>query len=144
MAWSPEMSAKQSMATQGCRIVKAVCRCHRKRFDAPIYGAIRHIFCWLLTSIAMTKATLVLRSRTAFHHGVVEMVVWAVEEPVPPSWHRFKCRWVFVRHGQRLVGYDNEGGKGDHKHLGSRQMDCKFVDIDTFINDFLRHVEMQA
>jgi hypothetical protein len=92
----------------------------------------------------MADATLVLHSKTAAHQGLVEMVVWAVAEPVPPSLHRFKYRLVFVRRGERLVGYDNERGKGDHKHLGSRQMDYQFVDIDTLINDFLRDVEQQA
>jgi hypothetical protein len=92
----------------------------------------------------MADATLVLHTKTAVHQGVVEMVIWAVEQPVPPSSHRFKYRLVFVRQGQRLVGYDNERGKGDHKHLGSRQMAYKFVDIDTLIQDFLRDVEKQA
>jgi Family of unknown function (DUF6516) len=92
----------------------------------------------------MPNATLVLRSKTAAHHGVVEMVIWSVEQPVPPSSHRFKYRLVFVRDGERLVGYDNERGKGDHKHLGSRQMAYKFVDVDTLITDFLRDVEKQA
>jgi hypothetical protein len=92
----------------------------------------------------MPDATLVLRSKTATHQGVVEMVIWAVKRPVPPSSHGFKYRLVFVRYGERLVGYDNERGKGDHKLLGSRQMAYKFVDIDTLINDFLRDVEKQA
>jgi Family of unknown function (DUF6516) len=97
---------------------------------------------WQPTSMA--GATLVLRSRTAVNRGVVEMVVWAVEHPVPSSQHRLKYRLVFVRDVQRLVGYDNEGGKGDRKHLGSRQLAYKFIDINTLINDFLRDVEKQA
>ena len=69
------------------------------------------------------------------------MVVWQVPEPVPPSEHPFKYRLVFVRDGERVVGYDNERGKGDHKHLGQRELRYKFVDIDTLIADFLRDVE---
>jgi hypothetical protein len=92
----------------------------------------------------MPEATLVLRSKTATHQGVVEMVIWAVKRPVPLSSHGFKYRLVFVRHGERLVGCDNERGKGDHKHLGSRQMAYRFVDINTLINEFLTGVEKQA
>lgn len=69
------------------------------------------------------------------------MVVWQVPQPVPPSEHPFKYRLVFVREGQRLVGYDNERGKGDHKHLGQRELSYSFVDIETLVADFLRDVE---
>lgn len=40
-----------------------------------------------------------------------------------------------------MVGYDNERGKGDHKHLGQREARYKFVDIETLMADFLRDVE---
>lgn len=60
----------------------------------------------------MPEARLILRTRNAVHGGVVEMIVWSVPSPVPPSQHAFKYRLVFVRDGQRLVGYDNERGKG--------------------------------
>lgn len=69
------------------------------------------------------------------------MVVWRVPKPVPPSGHSFKYRLVFVRDGKRVVGYDNERGKGDHKHLGQRELPYKFVDIETLMADFLRDVE---
>ena len=82
-----------------------------------------------------------LRTRTQVHGGVVEMVVWRVPQPVPPSAHGFKYRLVFVREGQRLVGYDNERGKGDHKHLRDVQVNYTFVDIQTLVEDFLRDVE---
>lgn len=69
------------------------------------------------------------------------MVVWQVPKPVPPSEHSFKYRLVFVREGKRLVGYDNERGKGDHRHLGGRELAYRFVDIETLVADFLRDVE---
>ena len=89
----------------------------------------------------MADAELLLRTRTAHAGGVVEMVVWRVPEPVPPSDHAFKYRLVFVRAGERVVGYDNERGKGDHKHLGARETTYRFVDVDTLLVDFLRDVE---
>lgn len=92
----------------------------------------------------MAEARLLLRSRTSAHGGVVEMVVWAVPLPVPPSQHAFKYRLVFVRDGQRVVGYDNERGKGDHKHIGGREVGYRFTDIDTLLADFLHDVETLA
>lgn len=92
----------------------------------------------------MPQARLLLRTRTSVHGGVVEMTVWSVPLPVPPSGHAFKYRLVFVRAGQRLVGYDNERGKGDHKHIGGREYKYRFTDIDTLVGDFLRDVEKLA
>jgi hypothetical protein len=92
----------------------------------------------------MPRAELVLRTRNQFKGGVVEMVVWKVPTPVPPSSHAFKYRLVYAREGQRLVGYDNERGKGDHKHVNGREMTYRFVDIDTLMRDFLRDVERHA
>ena len=69
------------------------------------------------------------------------MVVWQVPRPVPPSQHAFKYRLVFVKDERRLVGYDNERGKGDHRHLGERELPYVFVDIDTLLRDFLSDVE---
>jgi hypothetical protein len=89
----------------------------------------------------MPDAELVMRTRSAVHGGIVEMLVWRVPEPVPPSEHRFKYRLVFLRDGRRVVGYDNERGKGDHRHLGQRERAYCFVDVDTLIRDFLRDVE---
>ncbi|MCU0937815.1 MAG: DUF6516 family protein [Burkholderiaceae bacterium] len=92
----------------------------------------------------MLKARLLLCTRTAVHGGSVEMAVWSVPSPLPPSQHAFKYRLVFVRDGQRLVGYDNERGKGDHKHIGGREYKYRFTDIDTLVGDFLRDVEKLA
>jgi len=92
----------------------------------------------------MPQARLLLRTRTSVHGGVVEMTVWSVPLPVPPSEHAFKYRLAFVRGGQRLVGYDNERGKGDHKHIGGREYKYRFTDIDTLVGDFLRDLEKLA
>lgn len=89
----------------------------------------------------MTEAELLLKTRAVHGGGIVEMVVWRVPEPAPPSEHSFKYRLVFVRDGKRVVGYDNERGKGDHKHLEQRELPYRFVDIETLMADFLRDVE---
>ena len=55
--------------------------------------------------------------------------------------HAFKYRLAFVRDGKRIVGYDIERGKGDHKHLRDREMAYRFVDVDALVLDFLEDVE---
>ncbi|MBK7137366.1 MAG: hypothetical protein IPH73_14540 [Rhodocyclales bacterium] len=54
--------------------------------------------------------------------GCIEGVIWKVPSPVPPTGHGYKYRLVYVVAGERLVGYDNERGKGDHRHLGEREL----------------------
>jgi hypothetical protein len=63
------------------------------------------------------SAVLLHRERLDLEDGsVVEMVLWRVPEPVAGSGHPYKYRLYFGRSGVRLVGYDNERGKGDHRH----------------------------
>ncbi len=48
---------------------------------------------------------------------MIEWVVWRVPEPVRPSEHGFQYRATYAIDGVRVVGFDNERGKGDHCHL---------------------------
>ncbi|MGB0219345.1 MAG: toxin-antitoxin system TumE family protein [Sinimarinibacterium flocculans] len=78
----------------------------------------------------------VLNIKQVFGAGFVQMVVWKVPAPVPPSTHGFKYRLVYVVDGERMVGYDNERGKGDHKHIRGRESRYRFVDVATLLDDF--------
>ena len=86
-------------------------------------------------------AELVYREKRSYAGGVVEMLVWQLPAPVPPSGHLFKYRLVFVRDGERVIGYDNERGKGDHRHLGKKQMPYQFVDEAQLMADFWQDVK---
>jgi len=72
------------------------------------------------------------------------MVIWQVPQPVPPSEHPFKYRLVYIVDGQRVVGYDNERGKGDHKHLRHIEIPYVFEDVDQLMADFLIDVQREA
>jgi Family of unknown function (DUF6516) len=90
------------------------------------------------------KATPLLDDKRAFGPGFIQIMVWVVPEPVPPSEHPYKYRLVYVRDGKRAVGYDNERGKGDHRHLGEREMPYVFVDVATLLRDFWNDVQEAA
>lgn len=96
-----------------------------------IYGILRH----------MPGATLIFKTRDAYAGVIIEIVIWSVPRPVPPSEHGFKYRLVFVRDDLRVVGYDNERGTGDHRHLGDIEKPYGFKDVSTLLEDFMRNVE---
>jgi hypothetical protein len=88
------------------------------------------------------KADLITRFRNVSEDGTgIEMVVWRVPEPVPPSEHQYKYRLVYVEGGRRIVGFDNERGKGDHKHVGDVELPYVFATVDRLIDDFIEEVE---
>lgn len=89
----------------------------------------------------MPKARKQYEASLVFPDGyIVRMRVWEVPEPVPPSEHRFKYSLFYGRPGERIVLYDNERGKGDHRHYGARQEDYEFRDVDSLVADFLADV----
>ncbi|WP_324600578.1 DUF6516 family protein [Accumulibacter sp.] len=88
------------------------------------------------------KAKLISRFRdVADDDSLIEMVVWHVPVPVPPSGHCYKYRLVYVVAGQRVIGFDNERGKGDHHHVGSAELPYVFQGVDRLIDDFVEEVE---
>jgi hypothetical protein len=91
--------------------------------------------------VAQAKAVPILRRRRVLPDGaILEAKVWLVPTPVPPSRHPFKYSLFFGYPGQRLVGYDNERGKGDHKHVRGVEMPYVFVSIDQLLADFAADV----
>ncbi len=82
------------------------------------------------------NATLLLKERTDLGSAFVELVIWQLPRKLPGSDHRYKYRLALIRAGVCLIRYDNEAGKGDHRHVGPREEPYRFVDLDTLIRDF--------
>jgi hypothetical protein len=88
------------------------------------------------------KASLITRFKDVTPEGgVIELVVWRVPEPVPPSEHGFKYRAAYALGGVRIVGFDNERGKGDHCHVKGVERRYVFTNVDQLIEDFIAAVE---
>jgi len=83
------------------------------------------------------KATELLRSRVALSDAAfAELVLWRVPKPVLGSTHPFKYRLAYVVNGQCVVRYDNETGKGDHRHFNTRERPYAFDTPEKLIADF--------
>ena len=65
------------------------------------------------------KAVNLLNSKHVFDDdgSIQQLVIWELPEPVPGCIHNYKYRLYYGKEGERIVGYDNERGKGDHKHI---------------------------
>lgn len=70
----------------------------------------------------------------------VAVTVWRVPRRVPGSSHDFKYSLALVCDGVCVLRYDNEAGKGDHRHLGSREMPYRFTDLTVLQADFWHDV----
>jgi hypothetical protein len=91
--------------------------------------------------IANMPAQLITRFKDVTTDGaILEVVIWKVPKPVPPTDHGYKYRAVFVVDGVRIVGFDNERGKGDHCHLDGVEMPYAFVGVEQRIEDFIAAV----
>ncbi len=83
------------------------------------------------------KAELLFRHRINYDDGgIVEMVIWQVPTPVPPSTHGLKYSLFYGRLGIREVGYDNERGKGDHRHYQGAETKYVFSSVEQLTADF--------
>jgi len=87
------------------------------------------------------KAALITNFKTmTADGGVIELVVWKVPVPVPPTEHGYKYRAVYALDGVRIVGFDNERGKGDHCHLDGKEVPYTFVSMEQLVEDFISAV----
>ena len=91
--------------------------------------------------MANMDAVLVLAKKET-HQGIYiqETVVWRVPTPVPGSIHLFKYRLFFGKPGERIIGFDNERGKGDHRHIDGKEGPYVFVDVATLLTEFEQEV----
>ena len=85
-----------------------------------------------------TKATLVLEYRAAQGDFLLQMVIWRPPRRTRDRPHGIKYRLYLGRAGRCLVRYDNETGKGDHRHLGDEKphVAYEFTSVDALLEDF--------
>ncbi len=86
-------------------------------------------------------ATLLVRTKEVRDDGsIVEIVIWGLPEPLPPSQHSYKYRLFFGAGGASRVRYDNERGKGDHRHIGQTEFEYAFTTVEQLLDDFERDI----
>lgn len=82
-------------------------------------------------------AELMLNERHILSENVfAELVVWLLPSPLPGSRHNFKYRLALIVNGNCVLRYDNEAGKGDHKHINDNEIPYVFISPELLIDDF--------
>lgn len=89
-----------------------------------------------MRAVALTRRRVVVAA-----DAFVDLVVWRLPEPLAPSTHCFKYRLAYVVGGECVVLYDNERGKGDHRHVGKSERPYRFVSADRLMADFGADIE---
>lgn len=90
------------------------------------------------------KADLLYRHRQDFDDGaIVEAVIWKLQTPIKGSSHAYKYRLFYGFPGQRIVSYDNERGKGDHRHYRGKETVYRFVSPEKLLDDFIADIEAE-
>ena len=88
------------------------------------------------------KAVQIVHTRIIYSEvAFAELVLWQVPKPVVGSAHRFKYRLAYVVRNVCVLRYDNEIGKGDHRHFGAKDSPYKFTTPDQLIIDFQGDIE---
>ncbi len=83
------------------------------------------------------RAVLLLHEKVVRDDGaIVETVIWQLPEATADRPHALKYRLYFGRGGKCLVRYDNEAGKGDHRHVRGKELPYRFVSVARLRRDF--------
>lgn len=83
------------------------------------------------------KAVELVRRRVIYaENAFAELVLWRLPALVPGSTHRYKYRLAYVVEGVCVIRYDNEAGKGDHRHFGGKETMYAFSTPEALLTDF--------
>ena len=87
------------------------------------------------------KAQLLLDRRLdVADDAFAELVLWQVSQPVRGSAHCYKYRLAYVVNGVCVLRYDNEAGRGDHRHYGGVESPTVIAGPEQLLADFWNDV----
>jgi hypothetical protein len=68
--------------------------------------------------------------------AIIQIRVWRLPRATHERPHGLKYSLFYGRPGERIIGYDNETGKGDHRHYREREEAYIFVSLEKLVADF--------
>jgi len=81
-------------------------------------------------------ANLIYRGKYVYSDGAIrEMVLWQLPEKTSEKPYSLKYRLFYgLADGACVVRYDNETGKGDHRHIRGKEEPYEFRDVETLVS----------
>lgn len=89
----------------------------------------------------MTAQPLIHFKKRIADNLVKEIKVWRLPEPLAGSAHIYKYSLALIADGTCILRYDNERGKGDHKHLKNLETPIEWSGLDALLAEFDRDVQ---
>jgi hypothetical protein len=89
----------------------------------------------------MVKAHRVWNRKLVLGNVAVQESIWAVPQPVPGCAHGYKYSLALIVNGECILRYDNERGKGDHRHFMGQESAYAFESLERLMDDFQAEVQ---
>lgn len=87
-------------------------------------------------------ANLLFRDKYVYADGAIrEMVIWRLPDTDSERPGGLKYRLYYGYPGKCLVRYDNERGKGHHRHSEDQETPYSFISVEQLIQDFKADIE---
>jgi hypothetical protein len=91
--------------------------------------------------ITNMKAKLIYHVKEYHTDGFMEEIkIWEVPKSKDKP-HFLKYSFAYIVEGERVVGYDNAEGKGDHRHFKGKQSPSKFRGLENLWADFRKDIQ---
>ena len=87
------------------------------------------------------KAHSIRNKKLVLGNIAIQERIWVVPQAVPGCSHSYKYSLALIVDGVCVLRYDNERGKGDHRHFKDRESDYPFVSLETLMDDFQAEVQ---
>lgn len=84
------------------------------------------------------------RKLTLDDGSIIQIRIWRLPGVTVERPHGLKYSLFYGRPGERIIGYDNEAGKGDHRHYRGIEENYRFTTYEDLIRDFLNDVTKET
>ncbi len=87
------------------------------------------------------KASLVYHGKKYFEDGsFYEVKIWRVTGSKDKP-HGLKYSFAYIVNANRVIGYDNAEGKGDHRHYKGKESPYRFQGLEKLWKDFMNGIK---